>query len=163
MLDLNNLIAPSSGWILNTANGINDAGQIVGNGTINGYTRGFLLTPALPGDANLDGVVDINDLSKVLTNYDKTGMQWADGDFTGDGTVDINDLGNVLANYDKSAGLSSAGIKAVPEPSSLAVPQRRCHQPANLRVAPFGATRWQSPERCAGLRDRLGHRPANGR
>ena len=63
--------------------------------------------------------MDINDLSKVLTNYDKTGMQWADGDFNGDGTVDISDLSNVLTNYDKTAGASAAGIKAVPEPSTL--------------------------------------------
>ena len=46
----------------------------------------------MPGDANLDGKVDINDLSIVLANYDKNGMAWTEGDFTGDGTVDINDL-----------------------------------------------------------------------
>ena len=49
--------------------------------------------------------MDINDLSKVLTNYDKTGMTWAQGDFNGDGTVDINDLSNVLTNYDKTVGV----------------------------------------------------------
>jgi hypothetical protein len=73
----------------------------------------------LSGDANTDGTVDINDLSKVLTNYNKTGLTWADGDFNGDGQVDINDLSNVLTNYNKSVGLSAAGIKAVPEPSTL--------------------------------------------
>ena len=29
----------------------------------------------MPGDANGDGTVNINDLSKVLTNYDKTGKR----------------------------------------------------------------------------------------
>jgi hypothetical protein len=72
-----------------------------------------------PGDANGDGTVNIADLSKVLTNYDKTGMQWADGDFNGDNTVNISDLSNVLTNYDKTAGSSAAGIEAVPEPSTL--------------------------------------------
>jgi threonine dehydrogenase-like Zn-dependent dehydrogenase len=30
-------------------------------------------------------------------------MSWSAGDFVGDGTVDINDLTIVLANFDKSA------------------------------------------------------------
>jgi probable HAF family extracellular repeat protein len=46
MLDLNNLIPSGSGWVLQVANGVNDGGQIVGNGTIGGQTHGFLLTPA---------------------------------------------------------------------------------------------------------------------
>ena len=41
---------------------------------------------ALPGDANSDGTVNINDLSILLANFDKTGMAWANGDFNGDGT-----------------------------------------------------------------------------
>ena len=53
----------------------------------------------MPGDANVDGKVDINDLTIVLANYNQTGMTWAQGEFTGDGTVDINDLTIVLANY----------------------------------------------------------------
>jgi hypothetical protein len=74
--------------------------------------------PVLPGDANVDGRVDINDLTIVLAHYNRTGMTWTEGEFTGDGTVDINDLTIVLANYDRSVGLS-ADIKAVPEPTSL--------------------------------------------
>ena len=61
-----------------------------------------LLTPALPGDANLDGKVDINDLTIVLAHYGQTGMTWSQGEFTGDGTVDINDLTIVLAHYNQS-------------------------------------------------------------
>jgi len=45
MLDLNDQIAPGSGWVLIQANCINASGQIVGNGTLNGQARGFLLTP----------------------------------------------------------------------------------------------------------------------
>jgi probable HAF family extracellular repeat protein len=44
--DLNTLIAPNSGWLLTSAADINDAGQIVGTGQLNGQTRAFLLTPA---------------------------------------------------------------------------------------------------------------------
>jgi probable HAF family extracellular repeat protein len=44
MQKLNKLIAPNNGWVLGQANGINDAGQIVGYGTIGGQTHAFLLT-----------------------------------------------------------------------------------------------------------------------
>ncbi|HEX3457302.1 MAG TPA: hypothetical protein VHR97_05050 [Candidatus Baltobacteraceae bacterium] len=44
MRDLNALIPQKSGWLLNTASAINDAGQIVGDGTIAGETHAFLLT-----------------------------------------------------------------------------------------------------------------------
>jgi prepilin-type N-terminal cleavage/methylation domain-containing protein len=43
MIDLNSLILPDSGWVLQQARGINDAGQVVGFGTFGGQTRGFLL------------------------------------------------------------------------------------------------------------------------
>lgn len=45
MRDLNDLIPAGSGWVLTAALAINDAGAIVGAGTINGQTHGFLLTP----------------------------------------------------------------------------------------------------------------------
>jgi probable HAF family extracellular repeat protein len=45
MTDLNTLIPPGSGWVLDEAYSINDAGQITGYGEHNGQTRGFLLTP----------------------------------------------------------------------------------------------------------------------
>ena len=32
--------------------------------------------PIVAGDANVDGYVDIKDLTIVLSNYDKTGMTW---------------------------------------------------------------------------------------
>jgi len=44
--DLNALISPDSGWVLGEAVGMNDAGQVVGNGVFNGVGEGFLLTPA---------------------------------------------------------------------------------------------------------------------
>ena len=45
MRDLNTLIPPNSGWVLNTATDINIWGQIVGSGTHHGQVHGFLLTP----------------------------------------------------------------------------------------------------------------------
>jgi hypothetical protein len=86
-----------------------------------GYTStaSFTVTVSstVSGDANLDGRVDINDLTIVLANYNQTGMTWTQGAMDGDptGTVDINDLTIVLANYNASVG---ANVKGVPEPSS---------------------------------------------
>ena len=80
------------------------------------------MTGTLPGDANGDGKVDINDLTIVLSHYGQTGMSWGQGEFTGDGTVDINDLTIVLAHYGQSLGASGAGnLSDVPEPSTLAL------------------------------------------
>jgi len=45
LLDLNKLIPGNSGWSLWHATGINDRGQISGDGTLNNESRGFILTP----------------------------------------------------------------------------------------------------------------------
>jgi probable HAF family extracellular repeat protein len=45
MQDLNSLIPANSGWVLELAVWINNAGQITGYGTINGQNHAFLLTP----------------------------------------------------------------------------------------------------------------------
>lgn len=45
MQDLNSLIRSNSGWVLNSGTAINLLGQIVGLGTRNGETHGFLLKP----------------------------------------------------------------------------------------------------------------------
>jgi uncharacterized repeat protein (TIGR02543 family) len=55
MTDLNDLIDPLSGWMLYEATGINDAGQIVGNGVINGQAHAFLLTPRITVIVTFEG------------------------------------------------------------------------------------------------------------
>ena len=103
----------------------------------------------MPGDANLDGRVDINDLTIVLAHYGQTGgMNWGTGEFNGDGKVDINDLTIVLAHYGQSVGASArAGLSAVPEPSILALLAAGLAEPAGLRVAEAAVT-----VACAGAR-----------
>jgi probable HAF family extracellular repeat protein len=49
MTDLNTLIPSGSGWCLLSATGVNDMGQIVGNGFLNGSLHAFLLTPSSGG------------------------------------------------------------------------------------------------------------------
>ena len=51
-IDLNTLIPAGSGWVLRSAEHINANGDIVGFGTFDGVTRGFLLTP-VPEPASL--------------------------------------------------------------------------------------------------------------
>jgi probable HAF family extracellular repeat protein len=50
IVDLNDLIDSQEGWLLNIGQGINDRGQIVGEGTRDGFhIRAFLLTPIPTG------------------------------------------------------------------------------------------------------------------
>ena len=75
MQDMNTVFASSipSGWYLYSATGIDDRGDIVGEAVNpSGTLEGFLLAATLPGDANLDGKVDINDLTIVLSHYGQT-------------------------------------------------------------------------------------------
>ena len=94
------------------------------------YNTGFLdmpavlMRPSLAGDCNLDGRVNVNDLTIVLANYGQTtGVDWNRGNLNGDGKVDVNDLTIVLANYNRTAASAGAGggVSAVPEPSALAL------------------------------------------
>ena len=70
----------------------------VEEGAIAGYSGSALtaeipVTAGLEADANNDGVVDIQDLVLVASNYGKTGTNSAD--INGDGVVNINDLTTV--------------------------------------------------------------------
>ena len=49
-----------------------------------------------PGDANNNGVVDIDDLVTVITNWGGAG---GPGDVNGSGTVDIDDLVVVITKW----------------------------------------------------------------
>lgn len=98
--DLNDLIPPDSGVVLEFARDINASGQIVGYGTQNGIKRAFLLNPStssvVPGDANLDGAVNVIDITAginhVLGVTILTGQAHENADMNNDGVVNINDL-----------------------------------------------------------------------
>jgi probable HAF family extracellular repeat protein len=60
MKDLNNLISHKSGWILANASGINDRGQIIGDGFLNGIPgEAFILTPVC-GERDEDDDLDVD-------------------------------------------------------------------------------------------------------
>ena len=121
MVPLSSLVANAGGWTLSDATAIGNSADIIGLGldpTNGGNQSAFLLTPTLSGDANLDGKVDINDLTIVLAHYNQSaGVTWGQGDFTGSGKVDINDLTIVLAHYNQSVGASAGNLAAVPSPA----------------------------------------------
>jgi len=59
-----------------------------------------------PGDTNNDGVVNLTDLSALLSNFGSTGGQTlADGDLDGDGDVDLSDLSILLGNFGTDCNL----------------------------------------------------------
>ena len=67
----------------------------------------------IPGDANLDGDVDLGDLFTVRNYFGLPG-EWRNGDFDGDGIVDLDDLFDVRNNF-------GYGTAAAPEPVTSAL------------------------------------------
>ncbi len=59
-------------------------------------------TVAIPGDFNLDGVVDSDDEDILDANWLDTGQEWATGDANGDGTVNTADLNILGSNWGRS-------------------------------------------------------------
>ena len=88
-------------------------------GLITDFSDGFTGVVAVDhdGDANGDDAVDYLDLGILATNYDQTGMTWAQGDFTADGTVDYLDLGILATEYGWTAPVTGE----VPEPMTLSL------------------------------------------
>ena len=68
--------------------------------------------PAIDGDINLDGTVNIFDINSVSLNWNTAGPQ---GDANGDGIVDIFDVNLISGNWTPTGG----GATVVPEPSAI--------------------------------------------
>jgi beta-glucanase (GH16 family) len=87
------------------------------------YVRLFTPAPALPGDANGDGLVDVSDLGSLATNWGRSsGANWSMGDFTADGKVDVSDLGILASNWGST---SSSAIATRAAPGKLQSPFHR--------------------------------------
>jgi probable HAF family extracellular repeat protein len=73
MQDLNGQIPSGSGWELSYAAAINDNGQIVGYGLINGQTHAFLLTPeAAPSNVESVQINDGSDQRSMVNSLTVT-------------------------------------------------------------------------------------------
>jgi probable HAF family extracellular repeat protein len=106
MVDLNTLIDPLSGWELLDASAINDAGQITGQGLIDGEYHAYLLTPIqMPGDFNHDGTVDAADY-----------VVWRKGILVATTQENYNLWRTHFGQTTGSGGLAGAGV---PEPATL--------------------------------------------
>ncbi len=69
--------------------------------TVDTTAGSITITVGLAGDLNGDGVVDLTDLSTLLSNFGGPGGA-ADGDINGDGVVDLTDLSALLGNFGSS-------------------------------------------------------------
>ncbi|MEM7807692.1 MAG: choice-of-anchor tandem repeat NxxGxxAF-containing protein [Planctomycetota bacterium] len=76
----------------------------------------------VPGDANLDGVVDLADFGVLRANFGETWAYLTTADFDGDRDVDLGDFGILRSNFGGSAS-DLAAIDAwavtVPEPTGV--------------------------------------------
>lgn len=71
------------------------------------------------GDANLDGHVNLMDMSMLLSHIGRTG-EWGHGDFNGSGLVDRSDLALFASSYGSTyEPVHASATAAVPEPSSV--------------------------------------------
>jgi hypothetical protein len=78
------------------------------DGIVSGLTSGqFVLEPALIGDANLDGNVNIIDLQLLLANWNSPGG-WDHGNFFDGAKVGIHALQALLQNFGHTSSLGAA-------------------------------------------------------
>jgi hypothetical protein len=80
--------------------------------------------PHLPGDANLDGTVDVADLNNVALSWRQNVSGWCSGDFDADGAVDVSDLNALALNWQQDnsgQGIASARAPRAPLAQGIAV------------------------------------------
>ena len=81
-------------------------------GVAGGFLQEAIRVLGHAGDANFDGVVDLQDLNLVRNNFGNAGL----GDTDGDNDIDLADLNAVRNNFGAKIPFSAA---AVPEPSAF--------------------------------------------
>ncbi|MBM4011636.1 MAG: glycosyl hydrolase family protein [Planctomycetes bacterium] len=79
--------------------------------------------PTAPGDATLDGMIDILDVAEVVAAgkfNSSLAATWSEGDFNYDGLVDILDVADLATTglYGAGAFAVSGTVAAVPEPAA---------------------------------------------
>jgi hypothetical protein len=104
-------------------------GDYLGEGLFldpNYANNGLMLvtTQAGVGDTDLDGDVDLVDLSALAASYggNNGSIDWIHGDFDHDDDVDLVDLSSLAGNYGAGSAQAHADFRelvAVPEPLSL--------------------------------------------
>ena len=95
-------------------NGVVDAADLTAWLAEAGAVNNDSGNPYLPGDANLDGSVDVGDFNVWNASKFTTTPAWCSGDFSADGSVDVGDFNIWNANK-----FTSSDTALVPEPSSF--------------------------------------------
>jgi len=105
---------------------VNVTGRFIADDTETPFN--LTLEGFIPGDADADDDVDLDDLTILGTFFGGTGS-WSKGDFDGDTDIDLDDL-TILGTFFGSASPSSltfeqalaeAGFATTPEPTTLAL------------------------------------------
>lgn len=81
--------------------------------------RSFAANPRLPGDLNNDNVVNLSDLSTLLSSYGKASTA---ADLNGDGRVTLVDLSILLGNYGKRVAANPTPTPPTPTPPTPTPP-----------------------------------------
>jgi len=77
--------------------------------------------PSVPGDATLDGTVDMLDYLAVKVSLGlSSGAMWTQGDFDADGDVDSEDLATLEGSFGESSGSAAEAEEAVGDGASAA-------------------------------------------
>jgi len=84
------------GWVLSVEGDI--YGSIVSAAGDVGNPGSYLCS-SLPGDANRDGFVNLDDLNLVLASFGQSVVPGTLGDVNADGTIDLDDLNLVLTQF----------------------------------------------------------------
>lgn len=121
MTDLNKLIPAGSGWVLENATSINDAGQIVGWGAVNGKTRAYLLTDiqAPATRAPLESLVNGSSLGASTVPVK---LAWS-----------ATDSGSAVARYQLQQSTNGSSYSLVSLPSATTTSITRSLAPGTYR------------------------------
>lgn len=98
-------------------------------------TTAYVLRSTLLGDADLDGMVDFDDLLALAQHYEQTNAGWTGGDSNYDGVVNFDDLLSLAQNYGDSrvdVGLASHRFEL-----DWALAQALAPEPALLSALPL--------------------------
>ena len=130
--DFANLTLDSGFYSFELSDNITSGGDSL-DGDFDGVAGGNFVDTvyvALPGDANLDGQVDVlGDAFALVGNLGTTdGASWAQGDFNGDGTVDVLNDAFIL--------VGQLGQSVVPPMASAASSNRMTDTPRQLTAEP---------------------------
>jgi hypothetical protein len=89
-----------------------------------------LIQYTLLGDANLDGLVNFNDLVAVVQNFNKPGTDWSQGNFQYGASTNFNDLVAVVQNFNKvlappsgSGDLGDGGVIPLTGSRAIVLPE----------------------------------------